>query len=290
MSILILGMSHAPPMTKVAVLGLGAMGSRMAARLVAAGHAVTVYNRTPRALEGAESARTPAEAVADAEVVLSMVRDDAASRDVWLGEAGALAAMPPDAVAIEHSTLSLAGVVELASAFVDRAFVEAPVVGTRPHAEGGQLTVLAGGESAHLERVRPLLDVLAAKVVHLGPVGAGARAKLVVNAAFAAQAALWSELIGLLGRQGVATGEAVDLLAELLVTSPAAANVMRAVAAAKFAPMFPVELVAKDLGYACAMAKGAEAPLLRATRAAFQLAVDAGYGEENINAIAKLYV
>ncbi len=274
-------------MERIAVLGLGAMGSRMAARLVAAGYEVVAYNRTPKALEGARSGRTPAEAAQGARFVLSMVRDDEASRAVWLGAEGAAAAMAPDALAIECSTLSVAGIAALGSAFPG-ALIEAPVVGTRPHAEDGKLAALVGGEAAHVERARPVLEAFAGKVAHLGPLGAGARAKLVVNAAYATQVAMWSQLLGACVAQGWSAADAVGLLAELPVTSPAASMALRQIAAGAFDPMFPVELVAKDLGYAAALADGMS--LIEASRAAFDAAVEAGHGAENITAVSKLYV
>ncbi|MCP1659423.1 NAD(P)-dependent oxidoreductase [Neisseria perflava] len=134
-------------MTKIAFLGLGAMGSRMALNLVKAGYALTVWNRTASACDelvaaGAKAASTPREAVQGAEFVISMVRDDEASRQVWLDDkTGALAALAKNAVAVESSTLTPDWIHELSTAMQihGTAFLEAPVSGSRPQAAQGQL-------------------------------------------------------------------------------------------------------------------------------------------------------
>jgi 3-hydroxyisobutyrate dehydrogenase len=282
-------------MTKVAVLGLGAMGSRMAMKLVEAGHEVTVWNRTPdRAAAlvaaGAVAAATPRAAVAEADIAIAMVRDDAASRAVWLDPAtGALDHMKAGAVAIESSTLSLDGVHMLAraaaAASVD--FLDAPVAGSRPQAEAGQLIYFVGGEAEVLERVRPVLAPMGLAVHHAGGVGAGAALKLAVNALFGVQVAVLAELIGLLRRNGADLPRAVEILGLTPVASPAAKGAMAAMLAGRHAPMFPVELVEKDLGYA--VAATSEAPISAAARAVFAAAMGCHLGLENLTAAARLY-
>src|ERR1700761_3541667 len=143
-------------MTKIAVLGLGAMGSRMAANLLKAGHQVTVWNRTPDVAAalvaaGAKQVLTPREAAMGADFVIAMVRDDEASRTIWLApETGALAGLAKDAIAIESSTLSPSWVRELGGVVAKKgvAFLEAPVAGSRPQAEAGQLVYLVGGNES----------------------------------------------------------------------------------------------------------------------------------------------
>jgi 3-hydroxyisobutyrate dehydrogenase len=142
--------------TKITVLGLGAMGSRMAGNLLKAGHSITVWNRTPAAAAvlvsaGAKQAATPKEAVAGSDFVIAMVRDDEVSRELWLSpETGALAGMVESAVAIESSTLTPNWVRGLGAAVEKRgyAFLEAPVAGSRPQAEAGQLVYLVAINSS----------------------------------------------------------------------------------------------------------------------------------------------
>ena len=280
----------------VSVLGLGAMGSRVAARLTDAAHAVTVWNRTPRsadAIRGATAAETPRAAAAASSVVLSMVRDDDASRAVWDGPDGALAGLRPAALAIEMSTLTPGRARQWAAAVVERGArpLGAPVVGTRPHAESGALTVLAGGDADALRDARPVLDAFAGAVHHVGPVGAGMAAKLAVNALLAVQAAAVAEALAGLSAQGIAPADAARLLAQMPTASPAAARLGDMMAQGATAPNFPVSLVAKDLGYGRAMveASGVQSDVVAAAERAFRRAEDTGSGDLDIAAIARLY-
>ena len=256
-------------MTTISLLGLGAMGARMAERLGAAGHTLTIWNRTPeRATEvadrtGAAVATNPAAAADGADVVISMVRDDEASRDVWLGPDGVVASLGPHSLAIESSTLSRRFVLELADAVraTGAGFVEAPVVGSRPQAEAGALFVLAGGPSDSIERARPVLEAYGAAVRHVGEVGDAAVMKLAINSLFAGQVALYAEVAGLLDRSTVPTGEALELLAELPITSPGLQRIVGLFRERRFEPNFPVALVAKDLAYAGRLGAGLDADL-----------------------------
>lgn len=286
-------------MPTIAFLGLGAMGTRMAARLLDAGYDLVVYNRTPERTtslveRGATHAATPREAVRHADLILSMVRDDRASRAVWLDQtSGALGALQPDSAAVEMSTLSARWVRELNAALVERGipFLDAPVVGSRPHAENGALTILVGGETDTLDRVRDVFGVLGGVLHHVGSVGAGTAAKLAVNALFATQAAALAEVLGTLSRSGIGAGDAVDLLNALPIMSPAAARLGTLMAERQFTPNFPVELVNKDLGYALQLADAADVrgTVLPAVREAFELADAHGFGDDDIAGIAQLY-
>lgn len=283
-------------MAKIAVLGLGAMGSRMAARLLAAGHELCVWNRDSARAEvlaeaGAEVAPTPAAAVRRAAVVIAMLRDDEASRRVWLDPStGALAAMPIAAVAIESSTLGIAWVRELAGhcRAQDKAFIDAPVAGSRDRAETGQLIYFVGGETAVVERVEPILLAMGSAVHHAGPAGSGAAVKLMVNALFGVQVAALAELLGCLRQLGVDPATALALLASTPVCSPAALRSGEAMLAGRFAPMFPIDLVRKDFGYVIE-AMGARAPLAAAAHGVFSEAVAQGLGAMNITAVSRLY-
>ena len=286
-------------MARVTIMGLGAMGSRMARQLMDAGHNVTVWNRSPGPREalaaaGALSAATPAEACADAEFALAMVRDDEASRAVWTDElTGALTRLPVDAVAIECSTLSVAWVRELAEACTAQRvpLVDAPSVGSRPQAEAGQLIFLAGGAADTVEHVTPLLEAMGTAVHHAGPSGAGAAVKLLVNSLFAIQIAALAELHGLATRLGLDPGRAMEILGATPAASPAARAAAELIVAKNHAPLFPVELGEKDLGYTVSAASesGAELPVTGAVRELFERARAAGLGGDNLTGIAKLF-
>jgi len=285
-------------LNKIAFLGLGAMGSRMAANLIQAGHALHVWNRTqarcsPLVEMGATVHATPREAAQQADVVIAMVRDDQASRAVWLNEdAGALAGMAPDAIAIECSTLSLDWCTQLTNHMTSSQihFLDAPVVGSRPQVEAHQLIHLVGGNADILQRAQAVLGTSASATYHIGKPGAGMAMKLAVNALFGIQVAALGELFGFLTRQGIDTSAASALLGQLPVISPAAKAAATAIASNNFAAMFPIELAHKDLGYAIDAASLVSAlPLTANTQALFALAIQQGYGTENINAVAKLF-
>lgn len=286
-------------MSRVAFLGLGAMGSRMAGRLLAVGHEVVVWNRTAGrtgalADLGAAVAATPRQAAKDAQAVFAMVRDDDASRSAWLDAAdGALAGMRPEAVAVDCSTLSVGHVRELAGAFraAGRDFLDAPVAGSRPQAEAGQLIFLAGGPEAALARVRPLLDAMGSAVHHAGGNAAGAAVKLMVNALFGIQLASLAELIGFARRTGIDPGRAMEILAATPVCSPAAGAAAAAMLAGRFAPAFPIELAAKDFALVeqSAQAVGAALPVADAARVVYQACIAQGHGADNITGVVQLY-
>ncbi len=284
---------------KIAVFGLGAMGSRMAKRLVEAGHAVTVYNRSVGPAEaladlGVSVAPTPRAAAEGAEMVIAMLTDDDASRAVWTDpETGALAGLSAGAIAIESSTLTPGWARDLARAIDSRdaAFIDAPVAGSRPQAEAGQLIYLVGGEDGAVERARPVLQIMGGAIHHVGPVSHGAVLKLVVNALFGIQVASVAELIGFLEASGLDAEKAIGLLGETPVMSPAAKGVAGQMLAGNFAPMFPIDLVAKDFRYAvdAASGAGADLPLAHSTGDVYRMAAERGYGGDNVAGVVQLY-
>jgi 3-hydroxyisobutyrate dehydrogenase len=223
-------------MSRVAFFGLGAMGSAMAARLVSAGHDVTVWNR--RATKSgtfvathpaASVAMTPALAAAMSDVAVSMVADDDASRHVWESADGALGGLAPGALMIECSTLSRGRVTELAERARDHGmrYLDAPVTGLPEAAAAGQLTILAGGDPADILAARPVLDAFSNETLHFGPVGSGTDYKLMIDLMGAVQIAAAAE--GL--RVAAAAGLDLDLVGRALATSQAAApQVVRNVA------------------------------------------------------------
>jgi 3-hydroxyisobutyrate dehydrogenase len=284
-------------MSKISVLGLGAMGSRMAARLIKAGHDVTVWNRTadatkPLVAAGATRAQTPREAVAGAAFVVAMVRDDDASRRVWLDpDSGALAGMTAGAIAIESSTITPAWIQELGHAMAERnvALIEAPVSGSRVQADAGQLVYFVGGDDAKLARAEPVLKAMGSAVHHVGPLGSGALVKLSTNALLGVQVTVLAELIGMLRRSGADAGRALQAVAGTAVWSPVANYLSGSMLGGDFPPQFPVELIEKDFDYTVQTAGSTEAaPTIAAARDVFRDAIGAGLGELNMTAIVKL--
>jgi 3-hydroxyisobutyrate dehydrogenase len=286
-------------MSKIAFLGLGAMGSRIATRLIEAGHTVTVWNRSPSPVQalvalGATSAPTPRDAADGAEFVLSMVTDDAASQSVWTMQgSGALSAIGKDAVVVEISTVSPAWIKILADTVVSKGvqFLEAPVVGTLPQAESGSLIVFAGGARETVAAATPLLQSFAAAIHPVGPVGQGAAMKLVANMLLAVQVAGIAELLGFAEASGIDAKAALEMVATLPSASPATIGMGRLMVARDFAPRFTATLMAKDLRYARqhAASHQAELPVVAASQAVFDRLCAIGKGDENITAVATLY-
>lgn len=286
---------------KISVLGTGAMGSRMAAVLLAANHEVTVWNRTRTKAEtlvraGAKIAETAREAVKDVDFAISMVRDDQASLQLWLDpETGALANLPPDCVVIESSTVTPAWARELAAQCRSRKieFLDAPVAGSRPQAEAAQLIYLVGGAPATLAKAEPILRAMGASVHHAGiEPGSGALVKLAINSLFGIQIAAIGEIIGLLRNSGVEEARAIEIITATPVCSPAVKVAASAMLAHNFAPQFPVELVAKDFG--CTLDTAAETasamPMTHAAGEVFARAIEAGYAADNLTGVVKLYL
>ena len=272
----------------LAILGLGAMGQRMAARAVQAGIDVVTWNRTPRSIDGARSADSPRHAAAEADVVLTMLRDVDAARDVWLGPThGALQGLRAGALAVESSTVTPAWSSELQQAVSEAGgrFLEAPVVGTRPHAEQGTLTVLVGGSPEDLATAQPAFESWG-KAVHVGPVGAAMALKLAINSLFAGQVVLLAEALTLLTQFGIDQDQGLAMLEPTPVFAPVLTGIAGLLRAGKDEPLFPVDLVHKDLGYA---ADQAALPLFEAVQARYAAASEAGLGGRNLHAVAKLY-
>jgi 3-hydroxyisobutyrate dehydrogenase len=269
----------------------------MAARLVKGGHDVTVWNRTadatkPLVAAGATQAQTPRDAAVGAAFVVSMVRDDDASRRVWLDpDNGALGGMAAGAVAIESSTLTPAWIRELGHGMAERnvALVEAPVSGSRVQADAGQLVYFVGGDDTTLARAEPVLKAMGSTVHHVGPLGSGALVKLSTNALLGVQVTVLAELIGLLRRSGADASGALRAVAGTAVWSPVANYLSGSMLTGDFSPQFPVELIEKDFNYTVQAAGSAEAaPTIAAARDVFRDAIDAGLGELNMTAVVKL--
>ncbi|MEM7436176.1 MAG: NAD(P)-dependent oxidoreductase [Myxococcota bacterium] len=287
-------------MATVAILGLGAMGSRMATRLVEAGHGLRVYNRSSNradalAARGATVATSPRHAARGADVVISVVTDDRASRDIWLHpETGALPALRPGTVAVESSTLTPTWVRELANQMADHriSLLDAPVVGSRPQAEAGKLIHLVGGDATALERVREVLSCMSVATHHLGEPGTGTVAKLVVNGLFGIQVAAVAELLGMAAQQGLDLARTVEVLGATPVVSPALTGAMASIRAEQFQALFPIDLVEKDFRYILSTSEDQDSrlPTASAVHAVFAKAQHAGFGGDNITGVAQLFL
>jgi 3-hydroxyisobutyrate dehydrogenase len=281
---------------RVALIGLGLMGSGMARRLLAAGFPLTVYNRNPEraaplAAEGAHPAASPREAASRADVVLSMVADDAASRAVWRGEQGALAGAVRGSVLVESSTLTVGWIEELAreAASVGCELLDAPVTGSKTHAASGELSFLVGGSAAALETARPVLSVMSRAIVHVGATGRGALLKLINNFLAGVQAASLAEALALIERSGLDRAKALEVLTNGAPGSPLVKTLSGRMTARDYTPHFLLPLMAKDLKYA--LGEGRRYGLSLSTVAAalelYEQAVARGHGEQDFSVMVE---
>lgn len=272
------------------------MGSGMARRLLSKHFALSVYNRgqarsLPFADTAAFLAATPREAASRAQIVLSMVADDSASRDVWLGEEGALAGVSPGSVLIESSTLSVDWIQELARAAAERGcpFLDAPVVGTKPHAESGELRFMIGGSAEAVQKAQPVFSVLGREVIFLGPTGSGAFMKLVNNFVCGVQAASFAEALAMIDAAGLDRAEAVPIITEGAPGSGIIRRMVDRMASKDFSPNFALRWMTKDLTYALQVAseRGLSLKTAAVALSIFQAAVADGHGDEDFAAVTK---
>jgi 3-hydroxyisobutyrate dehydrogenase len=283
-------------MQRLALLGLGTMGTGMAANWLAKGFALSVWNRTPAkaqalASKGAKAAATPREAATDADCIFAMVADDAASRSVWLGADGALAGAKPGAVVVESSTLTPDWMRELAGQARAKGcgFLDAPVGGSRLAAASGELRLFVGGDAATLDKVRPALIAIGNKIDLLGPAGAGATWKLINNQLIAAQIAALAEALDVARKAGFRPVQISSLILNGAASSPIVKLKLPSMLAGDFEPTdFALHLMLKDARYATALAQslGAPADMISGAVEAFARAEAKGFGAKDIAAVA----
>lgn len=258
-------------MTTVAIVGTGRMGSAMARALTRAGIDVIASNRTPeraRALAaetGCRVAPTPAEAVAAADVAITMLADDAAVRTVFTGPDGLVEGARAGMVLVDMSTVmpdTIRSVAEAVRA-TGAGLLDAPVSGSVSLAEAGQLTLMVGGEATDLERARPALEPLARTIVHLGPLGTGAAMKLAVNTLIFGLNGAVAEGLVLAEAAGIDRALAYDVLAASAAGAPFVGYKRAAFVEPDATPVaFSLALAEKDLRLIAAFAEslGVEMP------------------------------
>ena len=278
----------------ITFLGLGLMGSGMARQLLAKGFPVTVFNRNPEksqsfAEAGAKVASSPKEAAAGAEIIISMLADDNASRSLWLGDDGALAGADKGTLCIECGTVTVDWVKELSAAVEQRGceLIDAPVTGSKTQANSGELNFLVGGSDSALEKARPALSAMGKSIVHLGPTGSGALLKLINNFVCGTQLASLAEGLAMIERSGLDRTAALEVLTNGAPGSPLVKAVSARMTAREFTPHFLLRLMAKDLGYAIAEGDKLSLDLTTARTALglFQQGVATGHGEQDIAAV-----
>lgn len=268
----------------------------MAQNLLKAGFPLVVYNRTesktaPLVELGASAAKSPAEAAKDADVVISMLADDDASRALWLGADGALAAMRSGAIAMESSTVSPEWVAELYEHCLRKfvRLIEAPVTGSRTQAEQAQLTFLVAGDKNILDELMPVLRCMSKEVLHVGRIGCGAQLKLINNFLCGVQAASLAEAVAWIERSDLDRTAALEFLKK----GAAGSGILNAMAdrmtRRSYEVNFLLRLMGKDLRYAQAAAarEGVALATAEAAERLFEKARAQGHGEQDMSAVAE---
>ena len=269
---------------RIGFAGLGAMGARMARRLKDAGYPLAVWNRSAAAAEpfradGVPVVPTPRELAGRSDVFVSMLFDDAAVRDVLSGPDGAFSASRPGLTFVEMSTLSLHTSLALHVTAERRGvgYLDAPVSGSTPQAEAGQLLVLVGGEAATFERVKPVLLAIGKAAEHLGKPGAGTTAKLAINAMLAVGVQALGEGLALAERGGLDRKQFLDLIGQTAVVSPGQKAKFANAEKDEYPTAFALRTVAKDLHLIAALAE--QLKLAMPATAATSAAADRAVGE-----------
>ena len=240
---------------KVAFLGMGVMGAPMAGHLAAAGHDVTVYNRTAAKAEAwtgthrGAAAATPAEAARDAAIVFACVGNDDDVRSVVYGDDGAFAGMASGAILVDHTTASAALARELddAARARDLGFLDAPVSGGQAGAENGQLTVMVGGEDASFETARPVIDAFAKACTLMGPAGAGQLTKMVNQICIAGLVQGLSEALNFAQKAGLDGDRVLEVISKGAAQSWQMDNRGATMLRGEFEFGFAVDWMRKDL-------------------------------------------
>ena len=253
---------------KIAFIGLGIMGSPMAANLVRAGHTVTGFNLTQDAIDklvadGGRAAGSIAEAVADAEVVITMVPADPQVEQVILGEGGVLENARPGSLVIDMSSITPQTSIKVAAAAQEKGVrtLDAPVSGGEAGAIEAVLSIMVGGGADDFAEAKPLFDALGTTVIHVGPAGAGQTVKAANQLIVAVNIQVVAEAVVFLENAGVDLPAALDVLAGGLAGSTVLNRKKANMVDRQFAPGFRIDLHHKDMGIVTAAARAVEAPL-----------------------------
>ena len=282
---------------RVAVIGTGRMGSAMARAISRAGFELVVHNRTPdraailAAQVGCSVAATPAEASAAADVAITMLADDAAVRATYEGAAGLLAGAHPGVVLVEMSTVRPDTITALGPAAhaAGAGLLDAPVSGSVHLAEAGALTLMVGGDAAHLEHARPVLEAVSKSIFHMGPLGTGAAMKLAVNTVIFGLNGALAEGLVLAEAAGIDRPLAYDVIAAGAAGAPYVGYKRGAFLEPDATPVaFSLDLTEKDLGlitdYAAAL--GVELPQTEVNRAVVRASGTGGRGSNDFSSVA----
>ena len=279
--------------TKLGFIGLGGMGSRMAARLLAGGYEVSVFDRNPSKRDvlrakGARASESLAELARSANVVLSCLTDDQSVRDVYFGTGGILENVKPETVVIEMSTILPATSRELASKGLPAGVqvLDVAISGSILAAEQGTVALLAGGNPDVFHASLPIFQAIAAKYFHLGPSGSGTTMKMVVNAILGVEMQAIAEAAALGEKAGLSREILLQVLSQTAVIAPAHSGKLSRAARGDYSPQFPLPLMNKDFRLILQLA-GEAGAVMPTTSAAFEVNTQtlATHGDSDFSAV-----
>jgi 3-hydroxyisobutyrate dehydrogenase-like beta-hydroxyacid dehydrogenase len=279
---------------KIGFIGLGIMGSRMAANLLKYGSHLVVYNRTaekakPLLAEGATWAESPASLAESADILFTILADPEAVQNTALGANGFLDRLRPGSIWVDSSTVNPSFTKMMAQEAHERRvhFVDAPVAGTKGPAEQAQLTFLVGGEPEDVQTCRPFFEAMGNKIVHMGPNGMGTSAKMVVNLLLGEAMLAFSEALALGQSLGIPMEGLMNMLVGGAVTAPFIAGKRAKIENSQYDPEFPLKWMRKDMQMASLTGyeQGVALPTANAAKEIYTLAERQGWGELDFSAI-----
>ncbi len=266
---------------RVAFLGLGIMGRPMAANLVKAGHEVAVWNRTPKQVEGARTAESPADAANGAEVIWMCVSDTKAVESVLFGPQGVETSIGAGAVVVDSSTISPSAELQFAERLRAKGaeYVDAPVTGSKVAAEAGSLIFMVGGDEGVLAKIDPFFKAMGKQVFRMGETSKGQAAKLVMNLQIALIFEGFAEALTLATKLGVNVDALLPLIQASMVRSGVVEYKAPFIMRRDFTPNFPLRLMLKDIHLALAAAKEARVklPALETVEEVYEMAAEEGH-------------
>ena len=268
---------------RVAFLGLGIMGRPMAANLVKAGHEVTVWNRTPKDVEGARTAASPAEAAHGAEVVWMCVSDTAAVENLLFGPQGVEGSLAEGMTIVDSSTISPSATRKFADRVRPRGvqYVDAPMTGSKVGAEAGTLIFIVGGDEPVLEHLKPLFNAMGKQIFRMGETSKGHAAKLAMNLQIALIYEGFAEGLTLASKLGVDAATLLPVVQASMIRSGVIEYKAPFVLKRDFSANFPLRLMHKDIRLALSAAKEARVklPALETVEEVYEMATEDGHGD-----------
>lgn len=281
-------------MKNIGFIGLGIMGSRMAANLQKEGYQLYLYNRTQEKADlliknGAVWCNTAKEVGEQSDIVITMLSTPEVVKEIVTGTNGLLSGMKESSLWINCSTVNPSFTIEMAHLAADHhiQYLDAPVAGTKGPAENGELVFLAGGNQINLDEAAPLFEIMGKKTLHLGEVGKGASMKMLINQLLGQSMVAFAEALVMGEAMGLEKETLFNVLLNTTVVAPVMSAVRPKLENGNYEPNFPLQWIQKDLHLSSISAyeNGIATPNLNATKEIFAQAKQYGYGDQDFTVV-----